>query len=325
MPDEYRLGKHRGRFSLVFTDAERGRVRIALGTADRGEAEARARAIWAKRTAAPTDRLEDLWTAYVTNRKKHAARKDRFESLWKALGPFFGHKLGPSVTAEDCEDYYKLRRRESMSNSTIKTELEFLRACLVHKYGKGNTPKLWLPPASAPRDRYLTKDELRTLLEHIETPHVKLFVTLAVATGARMSAILDLTWERVDLQRGTVNYQPAGRHQTNKRRTVVPLNELALEAVREAHRGALTDHVIEYGGEPVKSVKKAIRAAAERSGIPVSPHVFRHTAGVWMAEADMPMQKIAQFLGHTSTRVTEQTYARYSPSFMRDASEALKW
>ena len=44
-----------------------------------------------------------------------------------------------------------------------------------------------------------------------------------------------------------------------------------------------------------------------------------------MAQANVPMQKIAQFLGHTSTRVTERTYARYSPGFMRDAAEALNW
>lgn len=70
--------------------------------------------------------------------------------------------------------------------------------------------------------------------------------------------------------------------------------------------------------------KRASRAAATRSGIPCSPHVFRHTAGVWMAQNDVPMQKIAQFLGHTSTRVTERTYARYSPSFMKDAAAALE-
>jgi integrase len=61
------------------------------------------------------------------------------------------------------------------------------------------------------------------------------------------------------------------------------------------------------------------------SGVPCSPHAFRHTAGVWMAQADVPMQKISQFLGHTSTRVTERTYARYSPSFMKDAASALEF
>lgn len=75
----------------------------------------------------------------------------------------------------------------------------------------------------------------------------------------------------------------------------------------------------------MKSIKKAIRKAAERSGVRCSPHVFRHTAAVWMAQADVSMPKIAQFLGHTSTRVTERTYARYSPSFMKDAAAALEF
>jgi integrase len=106
---------------------------------------------------------------------------------------------------------------------------------------------------------------------------------------------------------------------------VVPLNARACEALEEAAPGALTDWVIEWDGQPVKSVKKAVRMAAHRSGVPCSPHVFRHTAGVWMAQADVPMQKISQFLGHTSTWVTERTYARYSPSFMKDAAAALEF
>lgn len=324
MPEPYRLVTHRGKYSLAFNEEGRGRVRIALGTADRGIAEARARELWRARNTAPSDKVADLWAAYVEDRKQVAARKDRFSSLWKALSPHFGHRIGTAITREDCRDYVKARKLEGMSGSTIRTELEFLRACLRFRYGK-DAPKIELPPSSKPRDRYLTKAELRTLLDHIEAPHVRLFVTLAVTTGARMSALLELTWDRVDLRRGTADLNPAGRHQTSKRRTVVPLNPLATEALREAHKGRLTDNVIEYGGKTVASVKKAIASAARRSGVPVSPHVFRHTAGVWMAEADVPMQKIAQYLGHTSTRVTEATYARYSPSYMKDASQALTW
>jgi integrase len=252
-----------------------------------------------------------------------AARKDRFDSLWKALAPHFGHRLGTAISRDDCRAYAKARKLAGMSGSTIRTELEFLRACLRFKYGK-DAPRIELPPASKPRERHLTKQEARALVDAIGTPHVKLFVELALATGARMSAILDLTWDRVDLKRGVADFNPAGRYQTNKRRTVVPLGQ-ALEPMQRAAEGALTDYVIEYAGKPVKSVKKAMAAASRRTGIPVSPHVLRHTAAVWLAEADVPMQKISQYLGHTSTRITEQVYARYSPSFLKDASDALRF
>ena len=245
-------------------------------------------------------------------------------SLWKTLEPSFGYKLGKAITKADCREYAAMRKRAGKAPSTVKTELEALRACLRWHYGK-EAPQIVAPAPSKPRERYLTTDEARKLLEAIETPHVRLFVTLALATGARMSAILDLTWDRVDFTHGTIDFQPAGRDITNKRRTVVPMNTKARTALEEAYQGRLTDHVIEYGGKPVASVKKAIAAAARRAKVPCSPHVFRHTAGVWMAQADVPMQKIAQFLGHTSTRVTETVYARYSPRFMADAASALDW
>jgi integrase len=154
---------------------------------------------------------------------------------------------------------------------------------------------------------------------------VRLFITLAIATGARMSAILQLKWEQVDFKGRTIDFNARGREQTNKRRPIVRMNDKAFAALEEAACGSMSDHVIEWDGKPVKSIKKAIRSAAERSGFACSPHVFRHTAAVWMAQADVPMQKIAQFMGHTSTRVTERTYARYSPSFLKDAAAALEF
>lgn len=321
---EYRLVKHRGKWSLAYTDGERGRVRVALGTDDRGLAEARARAIWNARHAAPSERIADLWPAYVRDRLTEVVRKDRFRSLWTALQPHFGHRLGKAITPDDCRAYAATRKRAGLRPSTIKTELEALRACLRFHYGKA-APKLWTPPASPPRDRWLTADQVNALLAATGTPHVRLFIVLAVTTGARMSAILDLTWDRVDMATGTIDFRPAGRHVTNKRRTVVPMNSRC-RAELEAHKpGALTDHVIEYAGQPVASIKKAIASAARRSGIECSPHVFRHTAGVWMAQANVPMQLIAQFLGHTSSRITEHVYARYSPAFMVPASNALEF
>jgi integrase len=321
---DYRLVRHRGRFSLAYSDAERGRVRLALGTADRGLAEARARELWRARSRPPGDKVEDIWKEYVAEKKRDGVVADPSESTWRALRPSFGHKFGSEVTREDCRAHYQKRKRTGRSDSTIRRELEMLRAALRLRYGN-SAPSIWMPPPSKPRDRYLTKEEVQRILDHVETPHVELYIILAVSTGARMSAILDLTWDRVHLDKGFIDLNPAGRHANNKRRAVVPINSRADAALRKALEGAMSDYVIEYAGGAVKSVKKAIQAAAIRANVPCSPHVFRHTAAVWMAEADVPMQKIAQYLGHTSTRVTESTYARYSPSYMKDAAAALEW
>lgn len=249
---------------------------------------------------------------------------DRFRVTWNALGPYFGDLIGSRITRDDCRRYARQRQEAGKAPSTIVTELSLLRACLRFRYGV-NAPSIWLPPASKPRDHYLTKEQVNELLAGTDTPHIRLFITLAAATGARASAILDLTWSRVDFANGLIDYMPAGREITNKRRIEVRMNERARAALEEAYSARLSDHVIEYGGKPVGSVKKALQRLSAKTGIKVSPHVLRHSAAVWMAQADVPMSRIAQFLGHTKTVVTEQYYARYSPSHMKDASDATEF
>lgn len=320
---QYELVPYRGKLALAVGRGKRRR-RISTGTDDPGLARVIAQQIWQKLHAPSSERMRDLWQLYLADRRKDGRDVTRQENAWKRLEPVFGGRLGTDIQKDDCRDYAKLRQRQGASSGTAKTELEYLRACLSLRYGRGLN-RVWTPSASPPRDRNLTREEVDRLLEHVETPHVRLFIVLAIATGARMSAILELRWEQVDFKHQTVDFNQSGREQSNKRRPVVPLNSRAYQSLEEAARGALTEYVIEWDSNPVKSIKKAIRMAAQRSGVPCSPHVFRHTAGVWMAQADVPMQKIAQFLGHTSTRVTERTYARYSPSFMKDAAAALDW
>jgi integrase len=324
MSGEYAIRHHRGKRVIEYHDAGGRRIRRSLGTADAGLAEARAREYWATITAAPTERVRDLWPAYVRERLKEVKNTKRFRAHWTALEPYFGHRLGTVISSDDCRAYYEDLKAKGKSDSTIKTDLEMLRACLNSTL-RARAPSIWLPPSSKPRSSWLTPEDVAKVHADSRSPHISLFIELAIATGARMSAILELTWDRVDLENGFIDLMPAGRHVTNKQRAVVPLTKRSLSALKAAKEAALSDHVIEWGGKPVKSVKKALERISERTGVDFSPHVLRHTAGVWMAKADVPMQKIAQYLGHTSSKVTERVYARYSPSFMRDAAAALEW
>jgi len=319
---EYTLTLHRGKLALTFRDNGKPR-RISTGTADRGRAEAIARKLWEQLTTPATERVADLWPRYVKDRQRDGVGTD-FRTHELALKDHFWHRLGTAISRDDCRAYHLARKELGYSPSTIRTDLALLRACLRWRYGD-EAPAIWLPPASPPRDRWLTKPEARKLVDAAKSPHVKLFLILGLATGARAAAILDLTWDRVDFHHGTLDFRPAGREQTNKRRTVVPMNNTARAALEEAHKAALSDYVIEYGGKKVDSIKKAIQRLSASTGITVSPHVLRHTCAVWMAQADVPMQKISQYLGHTSLAMTASVYARYSPSFMADAGDAVEF
>jgi integrase len=246
----------------------------------------------------------------------------------KAVLAHFGAMKADTLTEEHCDAYIAARRKLGRSDGTIWTELGHLRSSLRWAERKnliGKAPAIKRPPRPAPRDKRLTKDQARAFIDACEKPHVKLFVRLALATAARMGALLDLTWDRVDFDQGVIRLHNPAKERTHKGRALVPMNGQIMEALREAQAGSTGAWVIEWGGRRVLNVKKGIAEAGKRSGLTwVTAHVFRHSAACFMAEGGVPMSEIAQYLGHSSTRVTETVYARYSPTYLRGAAKALE-
>lgn len=145
-----------------------------------------------------------------------------------------------------------------------------------------------------------------------------------LSTAARVTAVLELTWDRVDFERRQINLRTGDGQR--KGRAIVPMTESLYAALLNARKAALSDYVVEWSGGSVKSIKKGFKAAAVAAGLPdVSPHVLRHTAAVHMAEASISMEEIAQFLGHSDSRITASVYARYSPEHLRKAASALEF
>jgi integrase len=248
---------------------------------------------------------------------------------WKAVGPHFGRLLAANIIEDDCRAYIAKRRNLGRSDGTIWTELGHLRSALKWADKKkliAKAPAIYRPERPQPRDKRLTRPEAQKFLAACDLPHVRLFVILAMTTGARMGAILGLKWDRVDFDKGLIVLRDPNVATGNKRRATVPMNRAARKALEEALQGAVGDYVISWGGGRVASVKKALHGAGERAGLPwVTAHVFRHSAATWMAEDGVPMAEIAQFLGHADSRLTERVYARFSPTYLGKAANSLEF
>ena len=143
------------------------------------------------------------------------------------------------------------------------------------------------------------------------------------ATAGRVGALLDLTWDRVDFDRGTINLRIVDS-QTRKGHAVLPMNPSTRAALSAAHKAALSEHVIEYAGGQIKSIRKGFQGAVTRSKIGhVRIHDLRHTAAVTMLASGVPLEKVSQVLGHSNTSITFSTYGRYLPEHMSDAVNVL--
>lgn len=269
-----------------------------------------------------------LWNAYTAEMTGRAVVVT-MGYTWRALQGQFGRLEAEAITVEHCRAHIAARRDAGIQDGTIHTELGHLRMVLLWAVKRRlirGAPHIERPSKPPPREAHLSKAEARRLIEGAGMPHVRLFIILGLATGARSAAILGLTWDRCDFDRGLIHLKDPEMIQPHKGRAVVPMNRTTRAALLEARRGALSPYVIEWAGRRVLSVKRGMASASKRAGLPgVSPHMLRHSAAVHMAEAGRSMEEIAQYLGHSDVNVTRNVYARFSPTYLREAASALEY
>lgn len=331
----YRLGQLHGQAVVTWRDAA-GAHRVRLGVTDEIAARSALDAFVRQRellTAKATHTVADIYAAYQADREKDGKVIANFIESWKALKPRFGHLSVEDINADLCRRYAEERLEAGKSQGTIWTELTRLRSAMNWAAKRDvitKAPYVWVPSKPPPKDRVLTPDELRALLDGCEMPHVRLFVVLAITTGGRLGAILELTWAQVDFDAGTINLKTNAKRNpltkaVRKSRAIVPMNNLARVALLEAQAGAVSDYVIEWNGDRIKSIRKGFKEAVRRAGLgpDVTPHVLRHTTASWMMNAKIPLIEISRYLGHRDERTTELIYAKSDPLFLQDASRIV--
>jgi integrase len=325
---EWEIGKLHGECCLVWYDAKGKRRRYRLGTSDPREAAIRAPGIFAELTKPKGTTVGELWSAFEKDMSGRAIAKI-LPYNWKALAPRFKDMQAHAICVEDCRAYTKERTEAGMKPGTIHTELGRLRMMLnwaVKRKHLNTVPHIERPSAPKRKENYLTREQCRALIDAAELPHSRLYAILALGTGARNTALLDLTWDRVDFERGLIDLRNPEIARPHKGRAITPMNRSVRAALQEAKTGALSPFVIEWAGAKVGSVKKGLQGMAKRAKVGhVSPHMLRHSAAVHMAEAGVSMEEIAQYLGHDDVSTTRKVYARFSPTYLKEAASVLEY
>jgi integrase len=324
---DWKLTRLKGEFCLTWYEGGIRR-RYRLGTDDPKEAYARAQARYGDLTRPLGTTVADLWQAYV-HAKDGKAVLETMKHTWKALATRFGAMEGEKIHVNDCRAHTKARQEAGISDGTIHTELGHLRMVLTWAVKErliAHAPSIERPAKPDPKDYWITRQEAKKLWDNAKAPHVRLAIRLLIATGARNAAGLELTWDRVDLSRRIISLKNPFDKVKRKGRATVPINDQLYDELVKAKEVALSPFVIEWAGHPVKSIKRGIKAAGVAAGLPeISPHVLRHSAAVWMAEDGHSMDEIAQFLGHSDSRVTQKVYSRFSPEHLRRVAKSTEF
>lgn len=325
MPD-WRLTKLRGEYCVTWDEGDIRR-RYRLGTDDPKEANRRAPARYAELTRPRGTTVASLWESYCLEKAGRSV-VTTMGYTWKALAPFFGKVEGEAITTAECRAYADARRKAGKKEGSIHTELGHLRSVLVWAAKSrliSYAPHIERPPKPDPKEGYLTRDEVARLLDRVKAEHIKVAVILMISTGARSAAALELTWDRVDFERGVIQLRNPFDRSRRKGRATVPMNDRLVAELQKAKKAAQSPFVVEWAGGPVKSVKKGIKTAGAAIGRPdASPHMLRHSAAVWLVEDGHSFAEVAQFLGHDNERITFKVYGRYSPTHLRRLAKSLE-
>lgn len=273
--------------------------------------------------------IGDLCDAYLKDREEDPSvhYPKAIRNSLNHIKAHFGDLPPAMLSKVGVKAYVTQRRRSKIADATISKELRFLRQAL--KYGVANK---WmdhefqfdLPGEGQPRDRFLTRDEFARLYFHASPFHLRVFLGLAISTGARGKHILALTWDRVDFSGdGMVRYKPG--LSANKRTAPIPMNSQLRPLLEKAYEARSGDraHVVEWRGKPIKSVRRVYERACRLAGLDdAHRHDLRRTAASWMAQDGIPIEAIATLLGDT-VETARKHYAVFSPDYLRDAVKSI--
>jgi integrase len=314
---QYRLdqplinGRASGKWYVVWT--ERGRsYRVSTRTADRRVAERfLAEYVAALNRPPATFDVARLVTAYL---KEAPGEHHHAQAIIRHLGPL----AVTSLTRAQIRLFHAARRKEGVSDSTINRQARVLRAALEWGRKEGwlaDAPHIDAPTPAMARQRFLTREEAVRLYDAAATPHLRTFIALALYTGQRKGAILELTWD--DVRDGMIWFRQTTH---NKRRPIaLPLTPALAIALSTAW--ALRDgrHIITYRGHEGGDPKKAFQRTVERAGLDdVRIHDLRRTAASWMVQNGASFEQVAAVLGDRIETV-QKHYGHFSAAFVGDA------
>lgn len=219
------------------------------------------------------------------------------------------------IDGDEVSRLRRLKRRES-SPATANRHMAWLRAMLRAARDEwgwlDRIPAVPMYTLEKPEPRWITPEEFERLAAELP-PYLQPIARFAVLTGLRRSALVSLTWDKVDIPREHVWI--SALRSKNKKPLAVPLGEAAMGVLRSVE-GQHKKYVFAYEGRPFPRengfVWKQWRLAVNRAGLsPLRFHDLRHTWASWHVQNGTPLH-ILQELGGWSSYEMVRVYAHLS-------------
>lgn len=255
------------------------------------------------------------------------------------LTPALGARRVRDLSADDVAGFLQDKVAAGYARATVDKFRGVLGQALRHAERQGLVARnvaVLVPTPAGPRapGRSLTVAEAKALLVTAQGHPLEAALVLALTSGLRPGELLALRWDDLDLDAGLLRVSRAivrrgGRVELGKTKTPTSRRQLLLPDLAVA---ALREHRVRQGlqrqaaGESWQdcglvfptglgtlldpaNLRRSLSQLTERAGLGHwHPHELRHSAASLLSAAGVPLEEIADLLGHATTRVTSAVY-----------------
>jgi len=298
------------------------RIRCSTGTEDKKQAQEYHDQFKAKLWR--SERLGEQYTTFAVAALKWEKAKDRGKTdlnVLDHLREWVGDETDlRSINAETLPEELAAK-----SSSTRRRYINTLSAiCRL----SGHDPKIKRPPTKQGRIRWLTKSEWQRLRKSLSTltPHLLPISDFSLATGLRMSNVLNLEWSQCDLSRQLLWVHP---DQSKSGKPIsVPLSKDALRVLKAQQKVKHDKFVFPYyqDGTPITRVSNhGWRSACRAAGLAdIVFHDLRRTWTAWHLMAGTPIPVVQKLGGWASVEVLMKHYGHLAASHVAEYADNAK-
>jgi integrase len=332
-----------GKIEFTYVERPSGRVRYkSTGYSDRTAAEAWLRAYKAEllnlaganEVERPFREVVPLWL-----NAKGLIGKSPDKNIHQGghLLRMWGDRRLSTLTPEDLEGYRAFRLK-TVKPGTVINEMKAFQNC----WRWATKRKL----VSAERDRFdftelmpnnttfvkrkALKEEQTDHLFELFTGqldkdgrlmHVAIFGAIAIDTGARKTAIEELTWDRVDLENLVIDFRLPGGEIHNKRRVKSPISPRLAVILKRAFDQRRNEWVLRAEIKSQTTIWNAWKAAVEGTEFAdTHPHLMRHSFVTQCLRRGMTIEEVAEVIGDDPA-ILRKHYKDEIPEFRK----RMKW
>ncbi len=278
--------------------------------------------------------IDDIARIYFNQSIHNKDNRKTYNKYTSKLKKKFGNKNIASITSDQVFNYQLELIKQGLAPSTINFDITFLgtlyNIAIEEKLFDGiiptKTKKLKKLKVDNKRERYLTTDEINSLLDRIEDEHIKLFVQLSLLTGGRLETILNIQKKDVDLTNGVITLKDLKNDSTYKGfiNPSIINNLKSILKDMEPNTFIIGNGNIKYATRTCQRKLQNILNELFNKGLDskdsknrVVIHTLRHTFASHLAINGTPIFTVQKLMNHNDIKMTLR-YAKLAPDSGKD-------